>query len=90
VSTSSVLYAIQSIAIERNYGYRRSADDLSERAVMYGRGHKLYQQTCSSKRATHTKALYALGHSYFDSAMDLTAKPLPIDTTRHHSSSPPR
>ncbi|RPA23232.1 hypothetical protein EGC77_19245 [Shewanella psychromarinicola] len=48
------------------------------------------QQTCSSKRATHTKALFALGHLYFDSVMDLTAKPLPIDNTRHHSSSPPR
>ncbi|WP_351089245.1 hypothetical protein [Shewanella sp. S1-49-MNA-CIBAN-0167] len=41
MNTSSVLYAIQVIAIERNYGYGRSADDLSERAVMYGRGHKL-------------------------------------------------
>jgi hypothetical protein len=28
VSTSSVLYAIQVIAIERNYGYGRSANDL--------------------------------------------------------------
>jgi hypothetical protein len=41
MSTSSVLYAIQAnaiqvIAIERNYGYLRSADDLSERAVVYG------------------------------------------------------
>jgi hypothetical protein len=85
VSTSSVLYAIQAIAIERNYGYGRSANDIVNEPLCI-----VEATSFISKRATHTKALYALGHSYFDSAMDLTAKPLPIDTTRHHSSSPPR
>jgi hypothetical protein len=93
VTTSSVLYAIQAIAIqviaiERNYGYVRSANDLVNEPLCMVEATSLsvnvQQQTCSSKRATHTKALFALGHSYFDSAMDLTAKPLPIDITRHH------
>ncbi|MEH6465327.1 MAG: hypothetical protein V7771_15625 [Shewanella psychromarinicola] len=85
VSTSSVLYAIQVIAIERNYGYGRSANDLVNEPLCMVKATNF-----SRKRATHTKALFALGHSYFDSAMDLTAKPLSIDITRHHSTSPPR
>jgi hypothetical protein len=88
--SSSVLYAIQVtaiqvIAIERNYGYGRSANDLVNEPLCM-----LEATSFNSKRAIHTKALFALGHSYFDSAMDLTAKPLSIDTTRHHSISPPR
>jgi hypothetical protein len=79
VSSSSVLYAIQVIAIERNYGYGRSANDLVNEPLCM-----LEATSFSSKRATDTKALFALGHSYFDSAMDLTAKPLSIDITRYH------
>ncbi|MGK0409752.1 MAG: hypothetical protein ACJASB_001910 [Shewanella psychromarinicola] len=79
MSTSSVLYAIQATAIERNM-----VTDVQPMTLVNEPLCMVEATSFSSKRATHTKALFALGHSYFDSAMDLTAKPLPIDTTRHH------